>query len=129
TTWKEVECALVEYQALPINWDSGSATLTSAAKSIIDNRLLPVLAQNPGVKVELASHTDSQGGAASNQNLSERRAKAVADYLISKGVNSSLLVANGYGETKLLNRCSDGVSCTAREHAANRRTQFRLINN
>jgi len=90
---------------------------------------MPVLAQNPGVKVELASHTDSQGGAVSNQDLSERRAKAVADYLISKGVNSSLLVANGYGETKLLNRCKDGVSCTAREHAANRRTQFRLINN
>ena len=129
TTWKEVECALVEYQALPINWNSGSATLTAAAKSLIDTRLMPVLAQNPGVKVELASHTDSQGGAASNQNLSERRAKAVADYLITKGVNSSLLVANGYGETKLLNRCKDGVSCTAREHAANRRTQFRLINN
>ncbi len=129
TTWKEVECALVEYQALPINWNSGSATLTAAAKSIIDTRLLPVLAQNPGVKVELASHTDSQGGATSNQDLSERRAKAVADYLITKGINSSLLVANGYGETKLLNRCKDGVSCTAREHAANRRTQFRLINN
>ena len=129
TTWKEVECSLVEYQALPISWNSGSATLTSEAQSIIDNRLLPILAQNPGVKVELASHTDSQGGAASNQELSERRAKAVADYLIAKGINSSLLVANGYGETKLLNRCKDGVSCTAREHAANRRTQFRLINN
>ena len=129
TTWKEVECSLVEYQALPINWNSGSATLTAQAKSIIDTRLMPVLQQNPGVKVELASHTDSQGGSASNQALSERRAKAVADYLISKGVNSSLLVANGYGETKLLNRCKDGVSCTAREHAANRRTQFRLINN
>ena len=129
TTWKEVECSLVEYQALPINWNSGSATLTPGAKTIIDSRLLPVLAQNPGVKVELASHTDSQGGAVSNQDLSERRAKAVADYLITKGINSSLLVANGYGETKLLNRCKDGVSCTAREHAANRRTQFRLINN
>lgn len=129
TTWNEVECSLVEYQALPINWNSGSATLTAAAKSIIDTRLMPVLAQNPGVKVELASHTDSQGGASTNQSLSERRAKAVADYLITKGVNSSLLVANGYGETKLLNRCKDGVSCTAREHAANRRTQFRLINN
>ncbi|MFS4491583.1 OmpA family protein [Maribacter sp. 2308TA10-17] len=129
TTWKEVECSLVEYQALPINWNSGSATLTAAAKSIIDTKLMPVLAQNPGVKVELASHTDSQGNDVSNQDLSERRAKAVADYLISKGVNSSLLVANGYGETKLLNRCKDGVPCTAREHAANRRTQFRLINN
>ncbi|MGB5497573.1 MAG: OmpA family protein, partial [Maribacter sp.] len=129
TTWKEVECSLVEYQALPINWNLGSATLTSAAKSIIDSRLMPVLQQNPGVKVELASHTDVRGKASSNQDLSERRAKAVADYLITKGVNSSLLVANGYGENKVKNRCKEGVSCTEREHAVNRRTEFRLINN
>ncbi len=129
TTWKEVECSLVEYQALPISWNLGSATLTAAAKNIIDTRLMPVLSQNPGVKVELASHTDVRGSAANNKDLSERRAKAVADYLISKGVNSSLLVANGYGETKTKNRCKEGVSCTEREHAVNRRTEFRLINN
>ena len=129
TTWKEVECSLVEYQALPINWNLGSASLTPEAKRIIDSRLLPVLQQNPGSKLEIASHTDSRGTASSNQALSERRAKSVADYLITKGVNSSLLVANGYGETKLKNRCADGVSCTEREQAVNRRTEFRLINN
>ncbi|EDM44030.1 outer membrane protein A [unidentified eubacterium SCB49] len=129
TTWTEVECALVEYQALPINWNLGSATLTAQAKNIIDTRLMPVLAQNPGVKLEIASHTDSRGGKAANQDLSERRAQAVAVYLQSKGINNSLLVANGFGETRLLNRCADGVSCTEKEHAANRRTEFRLINN
>ena len=129
TTWKEVECALVEYQALPINWNLGSATLTAQAKNLIDTRLMPVLAQNPGVKLEIASHTDSRGSATSNQDLSERRAQAVVTYLQSKGINGSLLVANGFGEKRLLNRCKDGVSCTEREHAANRRTQFRLINN
>ncbi|NNM18246.1 MAG: OmpA family protein [Croceitalea sp.] len=129
TTWKEIECSLVEYQALPINWNLGSATLTAEAKRIIDTRLMPVLEQNPGVKLEIVSHTDSRGSASSNQSLSERRAKAVADYLIAKDVNSSLLVANGYGERKLKNRCADGVSCTEREHASNRRTEFRLINN
>jgi outer membrane protein OmpA-like peptidoglycan-associated protein len=129
TSWKEVECSLVEYQALPINWNTGSATLTATAKGIIDNRLMPVINQNPGVKIELASHTDVKGGATANQALSERRARSVADYLISKGVNSSLLVANGYGETKTKNRCKEGVSCTEREHAVNRRTEFRLISN
>lgn len=129
TTWKEVECSLVEYQALPISWNLGSATLTAEAKRLIDTRLMPVLQQNPGVKLEIASHTDVRGNVDSNKNLSERRAKAVADYLISKGVNSSLLVANGYGESKVLNRCKEGVTCTEREHAVNRRTQFRLINN
>lgn len=129
TTWKEVECKLVEYSALPINWNLGSATLTSQAKSLIDSRLLPVLANNAGAKMEIASHTDSRGSASSNQALSERRAQSVVNYLISKGVNNSRLVANGYGERKLKNRCADGVSCTEREHAANRRTEFRLINN
>jgi len=129
TTWKEVECSLVEYQALPINWNVGSATLTATAKSLIDTRLLPVLAQNQGSKMEIASHTDSRGGASSNQALSDRRAQSVVNYLISKGINNSRLVANGYGERKLKNRCADGVSCTERQHAANRRTEFRLINN
>ncbi len=129
TTWKEVECALVEYQALPINWNLNSATLTAEARRLIDTRLMPVLAQNPGVKLEIASHTDSRGTDASNQDLSERRAQAVVRYLQTKGINSSLLVANGFGERRLKNRCSDGVSCTEREHAVNRRTEFRLINN
>lgn len=129
TTWREVECALVEYQALPINWNLGSATLTAEAKRIIDTRLMAVLQQNPGAKLEIASHTDSRGSAANNQDLSERRARAVAQYLQQQGINSSLLVANGYGERRLKNRCADGVSCTEREHAVNRRTEFRLINN
>lgn len=127
TSWKEVECSLIEYQALPINWNLGSATLTATAKKLIDDRLMPVLENNPGVKLEIASHTDSRGSNTSNQSLSERRAVAVVNYLKTKGVNESLLVANGYGENKLKNRCSDGVSCTEREHAVNRRTEFRLI--
>ena len=125
TTWKEVDCKLVEYNPLPINWNLGSATLTDAAKRIIDTRLLPVL--KDGVTVEIASHTDSRGTKESNQDLSDRRAQAVVNYLMSKGVNPSQLVAKGYGETRLTNRCSDGVTCTEREHLANRRTEFRVI--
>ncbi len=127
TTWKEVECSLVEYSALPINWNLGSATLTAQAKSIIDTRLMPVLANNPGAKMEIASHTDARGSKSNNKALSDRRAQSVANYLISKGVNASRLVASGYGETRLKNRCADGVTCTERQHASNRRTEFRLI--
>jgi len=129
TTWKEVECSLVEYSALPINWNLGSATLTSQAKSIIDTRLLPVLAQNEGSKMEIASHTDARGSKSSNKSLSERRAQSVVTYLLTKGINGSRLVASGYGENRLKNRCADGVTCTESQHAVNRRTEFRLINN
>nr|WP_256935342.1 OmpA family protein [Olleya sp. HaHaR_3_96] len=126
TTWTEVDCKIVEYNDLNINWNLGSASLTAAAKSEIDAQLVTILAE--GVSVEIASHTDSRGSKASNRSLSERRAQAVTNYLISKGINSSRIVSNGYGESRLTNRCSDGVSCTEREHLANRRTQFRVIN-
>ena len=125
-SWKEVECELVEYSPLPIIWNLGSATLTSTAKGLIDSRLMPVLKQ--GVAIEIASHTDSRGSVSSNQDLSERRAQAVVNYLMAKGVNASKLVAKGYGENRLTNRCADGVTCTEREHQANRRTEFRVIN-
>jgi len=71
----------------------------------------------------------TRGSKTSNQALSERRAQSVVNYLIAKGINNSRLVGNGYGETRLKNRCADGVSCTERDHASNRRTEFRLINN
>ena len=129
TTWKEVECSLVEYSALPINWNLGSATLTAQAKNIIDTRLLPVLANNVGAKMEIASHTDARGTKASNKSLSEKRAQSVVTYLLAKGINGSRLVASGYGENRLKNRCADGVTCTENQHAVNRRTEFRLINN
>lgn len=125
TTWKPVDCKLLAYNDLNINWDLGSSTLTTSAKREIDAKLIPAIAG--GVSVEIASHTDSRGSAASNRSLSERRAQAVTNYLISKGINSSRIVSNGYGETRLVNRCADGVSCTEREHLSNRRTQFRVL--
>jgi OOP family OmpA-OmpF porin len=127
TSWKEVACELVEdYSILPIQWNLNSAELTSQAKSIIDTKLLPVL--KDGVAIEIASHTDSRGSKESNEDLSERRAQAVSNYLISKGVHPSKLVSKGYGETRLKNRCADGETCTEAEHQQNRRTEFRVIN-
>ena len=126
SSWKEVECELVDNTPLPINWNLNSATLTPDAKRIIDSRLLPIL--QDGVAIALESHTDSRGTKANNQNLSDRRAKAVRNYLISRGINSSQLTGNGFGESKLINRCSDGVTCSEAEHANNRRTTFRVIN-
>lgn len=126
SSWQEVECELVDNTPLPINWNLNSATLTPAAKRIIDSRLLPIL--EDGVAIALESHTDARGTKANNQNLSDRRAKAVRNYLISRGINSSQLTGNGFGESKLVNRCSDGVTCSEAEHAKNRRTTFRVIN-
>ena len=129
TVWEEVACELLDYTVLPINYDYNSARLTSKARGIIAERLLKMMKDKPHISVEISSHTDSRGSATANQELSERRAQSVVNYLINNGVNASRLVAKGYGEARLKNRCSDGVSCTEAEHAVNRRTEFRILNN
>lgn len=126
TSWKPVDCTLIDNTPLPINWDFSSATLNDGAKKIIDARLLPILRE--GMAVFIESHTDMRGTRADNQDLSDRRAKAVTDYLISKGINVSQIMAKGFGESKLLNKCSDDVVCSEAEHAVNRRTTFRVVN-
>jgi outer membrane protein OmpA-like peptidoglycan-associated protein len=126
TSWKPVDCKLVSNTPLPINWDFSSATLNDGAKKIIDARLLPIL--NDGVAVFIESHTDMRGTKRDNQDLSDRRAKAVTDYIISKGINASQIYAKGFGESRLLNKCSDGIVCSEAEHSVNRRTTFRVVN-
>lgn len=128
TVWKEVECKLVNYNVLPIYYELASAKLTSDSKTTIDNTLLKLMTDMPGVKVELSSHTDSRGDDDSNMSLSEKRAISVVNYLINKGINASRLVAKGYGESRLINRCENGITCTEGEHRENRRTEFRIIN-
>lgn len=127
-SWEEIDCELLSYSVLPINYELGSANLTAASRKIIDEKLLLLLTQRPNVRIEINAHTDSRGSAASNQDLSDRRAQSVVNYLVTKGINSGRLVARGYGESRLKNRCADGVSCSEAEHAVNRRTEFRVLN-
>ena len=83
--------------------------------------------KNSSSVIEIGSHTDSQGGEAFNQQLSEKRAKGVVDYLIGKGIKSDRLIAVGYGESKLLNDCDDSKPCSPAQHAKNRRTEFKVF--
>ena len=62
-----------------------------------------------------------------NKELSTRRAKAVVNYLASKGISRNRMMASGYGESMLVNKCTDGVICTENEHQRNRRTEFKVL--
>jgi outer membrane protein OmpA-like peptidoglycan-associated protein len=95
--------------------------------SLILDKLLKVLTDHPNMTIELRSHTDSRAAAAYNLKLSDRRAKSAAAYLFSKGIAKDRIIGKGYGETMLLNKCSDGVSCTEAEHQVNRRTEFKVL--
>lgn len=90
-------------------------------------KLLKTLRQNPEFQVEIASHTDSRGSDEYNRELSQRRANAVVDWLVRQGIARERLTPHGYGESKLVNKCADGVPCEENEHQMNRRTEFRII--
>lgn len=90
------------------------------------DKLAKVFMDNPQLSFELSSHTDSRGGDTYNLVLSDARANAAVDYLIRKGVDAQRVTAKGYGESMLVNACSNGVKCTEEAHQQNRRTEFKV---
>ena len=111
------------FEVKPIYYELNSYKLTDQSKRELD-RVAIVLQDNPSLQVELGSHTDSRGSDEANRNLSKARAKSVYDYLVSKNINRARMKYKGYGETRLLNRCKDGIECSDEEHAVNRRTEY-----
>jgi outer membrane protein OmpA-like peptidoglycan-associated protein/tetratricopeptide (TPR) repeat protein len=90
-------------------------------------KLLAVMNQYPKMKIDVRSHTDSRQTAQYNLGLSNRRAKATMTWLVENGINANRLTGKGYGESQLINKCSDGVDCTETEHQANRRSEFIIV--
>ncbi|MHC0442178.1 OmpA family protein [Flavobacterium sp. 3-210] len=112
---------------IPMNFfDLGKATIKKTSEPDL-NKVVDVLNQYPNIKLDIRSHTDSRSSAESNQILSDKRAQSTKDWLISKGIDESRLTAKGYGETKLINKCADGVKCTEKEHQQNRRSEFIIV--
>jgi len=90
-------------------------------------KIVEVLTQNPSIKIEIGSHTDSRQSKAYNQGLSQRRAKSTMDYLVKRGIAKTRLTAKGYGESQLVNQCADGVQCSEADHQLNRRSTFVIV--
>lgn len=91
------------------------------------NKLVKVMNDNPSWKVELGSHTDCRGSDPYNKILSQKRSDSAVAYIISKGIAEDRIIAKGYGETELVNKCDDGVKCSEAEHRKNRRTEFKIL--
>lgn len=101
------------------------SNLTQKAKNNLDE-IVFFLLDNPSAVVELSSHTDSRGSDRYNLALSEARAKAAVDYVISRGVGADRIKARGFGKTQLTNECVEGKECPEEQHAANRRTEIKV---
>ncbi|MES2681786.1 MAG: OmpA family protein [Bacteroidota bacterium] len=108
-----------------ILYASGDFKPDAAGQTILD-KVSGVLAANPKLMIEIISHTDSRSSDSFNLTLSKKRAQTAVDYIAAKGIDIKRLKAIGFGETKLLNRCANGVDCSDDEHKVNRRTEFKL---
>jgi len=91
------------------------------------NKLVTLLKENPDIKIELSSHTDSRGSDYYNKALSQRRAESAVAYIIKQGISTGRITAKGYGEELLVNDCANNVSCSQMEHQRNRRTEFKVV--
>jgi outer membrane protein OmpA-like peptidoglycan-associated protein/tetratricopeptide (TPR) repeat protein len=107
-----------------IYYDFDKYNIRDDAKTELD-KLVQIMNENP-VNVELGSHTDSRGSAAYNDKLSQKRAESAVKYIVSSNIDKTRIIARGYGEQKLVNKCTDGVNCSPDEHQSNRRTEFKV---
>jgi len=114
------------YELQSIYYNFNDATLRPDGRKDLD-ALVVLMKKYSELEIEIGSHTDSRGTDTYNKNLSQKRAENVISYLVSKGISQNRLKANGYGESKIRNKCTDGVACTEQEHQYNRRTEFKII--
>ncbi|GAB3508538.1 hypothetical protein GCM10027341_44470 [Spirosoma knui] len=114
------------FQLKNIYYDLNKFFIRADAARELDH-VLAILKEYPQMSIELRSHTDARATDAYNLRLSENRARAAMDYLVSRGIKASRLVAHGYGESEIVNGCVDGVNCNENEHQQNRRTEFKIL--
>ncbi|MBW8331924.1 MAG: OmpA family protein [Prolixibacteraceae bacterium] len=91
------------------------------------DKLIALLAEFPDLEIRIESHTDSRGSDDYNMLLSKKRARAAFDYVVSKGIDPNRLLYQGYGETRLLNNCGNGVPCAEEQHEVNRRSIVKVV--
>ncbi|KQC29230.1 OmpA family protein [Flagellimonas eckloniae] len=107
----------------PIYFDYGKYKIRPDAEIELA-KIFQAMKEYPQLKIHIESHTDSKSSYSFNLNLSEKRAWTTMQWLINKGIDGGRLTYKGYGETQLLNECSNGVRCSDEQHQLNRRSMF-----
>lgn len=90
-------------------------------------KVIAAMEKYPSLILKVTSHTDSQGKDTYNLWLSQKRAEATTAYMVSMGISRKRLLEEGFGETRLVNKCSNGIECTQEEHQMNRRSEFLIL--
>ena len=111
----------------PIFFDFDKWNIRTDAAYELEN-IVSVMREHPEMVIKIESHTDSRGSKRYNMKLSDRRAKSTQEYLLSREIAPERIEsAIGYGESQLVNECSDGVKCTEEQHQENRRSKFIIL--
>ena len=110
----------------PIYFDLNSSHLNSTAIIELD-KVVKIMKNHPTIIIKCGSHTDSRASSKYNIKLSEKRAKSTVSYIISKGISPNRISSKGFGETQLVNKCTNNIKCSEAEHQKNRRTEFVII--
>ena len=111
----------------PIYFDTDKADIRKDAINEL-NKVAKLMDKYPEIIISLDSHTDSKAEDNYNMRLSKFRALSTKSWIISRGIAPNRIIEKGYGESMLVNKCSNGVDCTEQEHQQNRRTEFVVLN-
>lgn len=125
----ELESLIINNQIVinPIFFDFDKSNIRTDAKYELEN-IVDVLRTHPEMVIKIESHTDSRGRDKYNMKLSNKRAQSTKDYILSRGITPNRIEsAIGFGESQLLNKCSNGTKCTEEEHQLNRRSYFYIL--
>ncbi|MDA0194067.1 MAG: OmpA family protein [Bacteroidetes bacterium] len=90
------------------------------------NKILKFLKRNSSVVLVISAHADSRGTEEYNLELSERRANNVLKYFLENNISSNRIIARGFGESLIINRCTDGINCHEEDHYKNRRAELKI---
>jgi outer membrane protein OmpA-like peptidoglycan-associated protein len=107
-----------------VYFDFNRSNITSSGANELD-KLVKVMKDNPNMIIFVKSHTDSKGSVSYNLKLSEQRAQATVQYLISKDIDSKRISGKGFGDSEQKIKC--GENCSEEEHAQNRRSEFVIV--
>ncbi|MBT2161795.1 OmpA family protein [Zobellia barbeyronii] len=90
-------------------------------------KVIAAMEKYPSLRIKVNSHTDSRGKDSYNLWLSQKRAESTVNYMVKKGIDKERLDGEGFGETKLINKCANGVKCSDKDHELNRRSEFIIL--
>ena len=90
-------------------------------------KVIAAMEKYPSLRIKVNSHTDSRGKDSYNLWLSQKRAESTVNYMVKKGIAKERLDGEGFGETKLINKCANGVKCSDKDHELNRRSEFIIL--